>query len=173
EVDELWLIGGSEMVHTERTGGLRQALDDQHARHYREAGKVALEERLVDADGLDDDRALVAVHVDDAVHEQERVAVRQQFQDAPRVRGRQRPIERLTLGLGMIHACRALPLPPWNTLLSLKHTPGNEKRVWGVGCGVSVSGLATPYTLHPTPDPATHVPWTARISGSKATRSAR
>ena len=64
------------------TGGLRQALDDQHPGHHRILREVPLEERLVDGDVLEADAALVAVHVVDAVEHQERVAVRQQLEDA-------------------------------------------------------------------------------------------
>jgi RecB family exonuclease len=46
---------------------------------------VALEERLVDGDVLDRHRALEAVELDDAVDQQERVAVRQQLEDLPDV----------------------------------------------------------------------------------------
>ena len=39
EVDELGLYSLAEVVHAQRAGRLRQALDDQHARHDRKLGK--------------------------------------------------------------------------------------------------------------------------------------
>ena len=70
-------------MNAQRAGRLRQALDDEHARHDRELREMPLEERLVDGDVLDADGALVAVHVDDAIDHQERIAMRQQLHHAP------------------------------------------------------------------------------------------
>ena len=60
---------------------LRHRLEDQHARHHRVAREVALEELLVEGDVLDADDALARLELEDPVHEQERVAVRQDLQD--------------------------------------------------------------------------------------------
>src|SRR5581483_2228020 len=79
EIDELRLVGRVEVADAQGARRLRQPLDDQHARHDREVREMALEERLVDAHALDADGALVGIHVDDAVHQEERVAVRQQL----------------------------------------------------------------------------------------------
>ena len=70
----------------EAAGDLRHALDDQDAGHHRVPREVALEERLVHADVLqaDDLRAHrdgTGRHLEDAVDEKERVAVRQEPED--------------------------------------------------------------------------------------------
>jgi translation initiation factor IF-1 len=89
---ELGLVDGHEIDqlrpralhrrHADGAGRLRYALDDQHARHHRPAGKMAGEVWLVEGDVLDPDGGFVAVDIDDAVDHQERVAVRQKLQDA-------------------------------------------------------------------------------------------
>ena len=61
-------------------GGLRHGLHDQHAGHHRKIGKVALEKRLVVGDILDPDDAF-GFHFYDAVHQQKRVAMRQNRPD--------------------------------------------------------------------------------------------
>ncbi len=88
EIDELGLVVLAEAVDAQRACGLRQALDDQHARHHRILREVALEERLVDGHVLDADARLVAVDVVDAIEQQEGVAVRQQLQNLADVRRR-------------------------------------------------------------------------------------
>src|SRR5205807_3668302 len=60
----------------EHARGLRHGLHDQHAGHHRKIGKMALEKRLVIGDVLDADYAL-RLQLDDAIHQQERVAMRQ------------------------------------------------------------------------------------------------
>src|SRR5690606_8763893 len=55
----------------EHAAGLRQRLDHQHAGHYRMAGEVALEERLVGADVLVAEHALAGLEFDHAVDQQE------------------------------------------------------------------------------------------------------
>jgi hypothetical protein len=61
--------------------GLRHRLDDEHARHHREVREVPGKERLVDGDVLDRRDAHVLLEGDDAIDEEERVAVRQVFLD--------------------------------------------------------------------------------------------
>ena len=61
----------------EDRAGLRQRLDDQHARHHRMAREVAHEERLVDRDVLQRDDALARHELEHAVDEDDRIAVRQ------------------------------------------------------------------------------------------------
>ena len=65
----------------DRARRLRHALDQQHAGKDRLAGEMPGELRLVERDVLDADAGVVAVDLDDAVDQQERVAVRQQLQD--------------------------------------------------------------------------------------------
>src|SRR5690606_16613456 len=66
---------------------LRQRFDLQHARHHRQVGKVAGEERFVDRHVLDRDDALALLELDHPVDEQHRVAVRQVFEDRADVEG--------------------------------------------------------------------------------------
>ena len=47
EIDERRLLELLEMAHAERAGGLRHALDEEHAGHDGIAGEVALEIGLV------------------------------------------------------------------------------------------------------------------------------
>jgi hypothetical protein len=56
---------------------MRHRLDQQHARHDRTAGKMALELRFVGGDVLDSDPEFVAAGADDPVDEQEGIAVRE------------------------------------------------------------------------------------------------
>src|SRR5690606_37374635 len=56
--------------------------DDEHAGHDRLAGEMSLEMRLVERDVLDADAAVVTVHLDDAVDEKKRIAMRQELQNA-------------------------------------------------------------------------------------------
>src|SRR5262245_60038683 len=53
EIDELGLVGDVEVADAQSARGLRQPLDDEHARHDRELREMPLEERLVDGDRLD------------------------------------------------------------------------------------------------------------------------
>ena len=70
-----------DRVEEQHAAGLRHRLDDEHRRHDRMAREVALEERLVDGDVLDADDALALLELEDAVHEQERIAVRHDLHD--------------------------------------------------------------------------------------------
>src|SRR5258705_5075819 len=87
EVHELRLVGLARIVDAERARGLCQALDDEDPRHHREARKVALEEGLVYGHVLQADGGMVAIHVEDAIDEQKRIAMREQVQH-PRNIGR-------------------------------------------------------------------------------------
>ena len=60
---------------------LRHALDHQHARKHRIAGKVSHELRLVGRHIFDPDGEFVAAHGMHAIDHQERIPVRQRFQD--------------------------------------------------------------------------------------------
>src|SRR6516225_5971516 len=80
EIDERFL-NGAQRFEAEHTGGLGHALDEKNAGKHRVAGKVAEKVRLVDGDVLNTDHRLVATQLDDAVHHQERVAVRQRLED--------------------------------------------------------------------------------------------
>ena len=64
------------LLEHQHAGHLRHGFDDQHAGHHRKVGKVPLEERLVHRHVLDADDA-VRLHFHDAVHQQHRIAVRQ------------------------------------------------------------------------------------------------
>jgi len=61
---------------------MRHGFDDQHARHDRAGGKMALEMRLTGRNILDADRAGIGNHIDDLVHHQERIAVGNHLHDA-------------------------------------------------------------------------------------------
>ena len=82
EVDERrLLLSARHRADAERARGLRHALEHQHARHHRIVGKMAEELRLVGGDVLDADAVFVAADLDDAVDQQERIAVRQRGED--------------------------------------------------------------------------------------------
>src|SRR5687767_8374162 len=76
EEDELTFAPLDLLERVDRAD-LRHRLDDEDAGHDGRAGEVALKEVLVDRHLLDPDDAHPAGQLDDAVHEQERVAVRQ------------------------------------------------------------------------------------------------
>ena len=78
EIYDLRLGVAHRIEHADRTGGLRHRLDDQDARHDWLLRKMTGEMRLVDRDIFDADRRIVVIDLDDAVHQQERIAMRQQ-----------------------------------------------------------------------------------------------
>src|SRR5262245_31781772 len=82
KIHELRLVVGAEVGHTQRPGGLCQAFDDQHSGHDRKAREVPLKEGLVDGDALDADAAFIAIHFDQAVDQQKRIAMGKQLHDA-------------------------------------------------------------------------------------------
>lgn len=57
-------------------GDLRHGLQLEHAGHDRMAGEVFLEEWLVDGDVFDPGALGFTVEADDAIHQEERIAVR-------------------------------------------------------------------------------------------------
>ena len=61
---------------------MREGFDHQNARHYRRAGKVTLKIFFVDADLFDADDAFARHEFDDAIDEEERIAMRQKFLNA-------------------------------------------------------------------------------------------
>src|SRR5205814_1417619 len=71
-----------EVAHQEHAPDLCHRLDDEHPGHDRMSRKMPLEERLVDRHVLDADDPLLPFHLDDPVHEQERIAMRQDVHDA-------------------------------------------------------------------------------------------
>jgi hypothetical protein len=87
EIDELALGVGPQRVDDDDRGGLRHRLDDEHAGHHRPLGEMPLEMRLVNADVLNPDGAVVRHHVDDLVDEQEGIAMRDHRHDAPDIDG--------------------------------------------------------------------------------------
>src|SRR6478609_9371848 len=81
EINERRLFKLLDVTHAERAGGLRHAFNEENARHHRIAREVPLEIGLVGGDVLDADGRAVTVHVDDAVDEKERIAMRQKLED--------------------------------------------------------------------------------------------
>src|SRR5687768_11173509 len=67
--------------HHENSTDLRHRLDQQYARHNRLPGKVSLKERLVDGHVLQAYNPLPRLELDDTVHEQKRISVREELQD--------------------------------------------------------------------------------------------
>ena len=67
--------GRAEFVGDQDAGGLRQGFDDQHAGHDRAGGQIVLEEWFVAGDVLDAGAGAAGYDLDDAVDEQEGVAV--------------------------------------------------------------------------------------------------
>jgi len=75
------LFGARSFV-CEQPAGLRQRLEDQHSGHDGMAWEVSLKIRLVHRDVLDGDDRLTRYHVEHAVDEQERKAMRETFEDS-------------------------------------------------------------------------------------------
>ena len=69
----------------QQAGDLGHRLDDQDAGHNRRAGKMALEKLLVDADVFDPLDSRVSFDLNDLVHQEEGVPVRQNLGDLPDV----------------------------------------------------------------------------------------
>ena len=86
EDHELVLAVG-DLGEQQRAAGLRDGLDHQDAGHDGVVGEVAGEVRLVGGDVLDGDDARLALHLDDAVDEQEGIAVREDGHDLDDVHG--------------------------------------------------------------------------------------
>src|SRR5947209_8428294 len=60
---------------------LCDSLDDENSRHDRKSGKVSHEKRFVDGDVLDGDYPLAALQFEDAIDQQQGIAVRQDFEN--------------------------------------------------------------------------------------------
>jgi len=83
-IEAQWVLRpAAHLLEREDPPRLREGLHDQHPRHDRVSGEVPLEVRLVDRHVLDSDDPLPGFPLDDPVHEQERVPVRQQLHDFP------------------------------------------------------------------------------------------
>src|SRR5687767_6747270 len=70
------------MADHEGTGRLRHGFNEKNTRHNWAARKMTLKERLVESYVFNADRRVFTVHFNDAIQEQERIAVRQQLHDA-------------------------------------------------------------------------------------------
>ena len=130
EVDERRLGLSRHRADAKRAGGLRHALQHQHARHHRIVGKMAEELRLVGGDVLDADAVFVAADFDDAVDQQERIAVRKRGEDFANPDGLKRlaahvsispnasarwPFQRRPLNRVRLSRQRAPTIPQWNS----------------------------------------------------------
>ena len=73
------LIAILDLTKSQHRANLRERFDDEHARHYRRAGKVALKIRLVNAYLLDADDSFARHEFDNAIDEEKRVAMRQEL----------------------------------------------------------------------------------------------
>jgi len=74
-------------IGQQQRGHLRERLDHQHARHERRAGKVTLEELLVDRHVLHGDQPVAGLVLGDGVHQQGRIAIAQTVDDVGNVDG--------------------------------------------------------------------------------------
>ena len=73
------IIAVFDFAQRQHSAYLSQGFDNQHAGHDGRAGKVALKERLVDADLFDADNSFARHQLDDAINQEKRITVRQQF----------------------------------------------------------------------------------------------
>src|SRR3990167_4997372 len=86
EVPHRALVGLlAHRLEGQQRGGLRQRLEHQHTRHHRPVRKVAHEERLVDGDVFQRLDAQVLLELEHTIDQQDRIAVRQQLEDAVNV----------------------------------------------------------------------------------------
>src|SRR5580658_468906 len=72
---------GANLIEGENRAGLRQRLDDQHPGHHRKIGKMTAEEWLVEGDVFDGEHVR-SIELQDAIDQQERIAMRQGAQDS-------------------------------------------------------------------------------------------
>ena len=79
EEELLFAIG--HVAQAEDCRALSHGLDDQHARHDRVTREVSLEELFVRGDVLQTDDPLPVFDLDNAIDQQHRVAMRQEFHD--------------------------------------------------------------------------------------------
>src|ERR1043165_4589063 len=84
EEDELF-IAVFDLAQSIDRADLRHRFDDEHAGHDGRAGKMSLKEGFVDGDLLEADDALARHKLDDAINEQERIAVRDDLLNRARV----------------------------------------------------------------------------------------
>ncbi len=75
-------VGIAQMVQHQGACSLGHGFNQQHPRHDGLAGKMALEEGLIDGDVLDRRALLLAIHINHPVDEKKGIAVRQQLHDA-------------------------------------------------------------------------------------------
>src|SRR5579863_106536 len=78
KVEEL-ALALRNLQQQEQTARLRHRLDDQYTRHNRLAREVPLKKLLVDRHVLHADNALQALHLQNSIDHQKRIAMRQQF----------------------------------------------------------------------------------------------
>ncbi len=90
EVDERRLAILIDSADTERSGRLRHALDQQHARHDRMGREMALKKRLVYRHILDPNGRPVSVHLYDSIDQKKRITVGKKLENAGDVGGVER-----------------------------------------------------------------------------------
>jgi hypothetical protein len=73
------LIAVFDFTKSQYCTNLSQGFNYQNARHHRRSGKVSLEKRFVDTDLLDANDTLLRNQLHDSIHQEKRVAVRQEF----------------------------------------------------------------------------------------------
>jgi hypothetical protein len=99
-VDSLWrhsFRSSSESGMSE-AGGLRHAFDQEHAGHDRIAGEVSLKIGFIRRHVFDSGSRPVTVHIDDAIDQEERIAMGQELEDRGDI---QAPT--LAFGAALIH----------------------------------------------------------------------
>ena len=127
EIDALRALDGALRVHRDDARRLRHRLDHQHPRHHRRQWKMPLKLRLVDRHILYADARFVAANIDDAIDQQEWIAVRQIVEDADNIQGFER---RARDGIiregyeGVLHAPPGIKPRPFEvTLETPQHAP--------------------------------------------------
>src|SRR5205807_5258181 len=90
----------------DRPAGLRHALEDQHPVHHRIAGEMPGKERLVVRHVLDADARFIAADGDNAVHQQERITLRQELEEVLRP-------QRQQFLIGIVHLAPSVPSLSW------------------------------------------------------------
>src|SRR6185369_7018294 len=73
------LIAIFDLAQGQHRADLGQRFDNKHAGHHGRAGKVTLEEWLVDTDLFDSNDSFAGYKLDDAVDEEKRIAMRQEL----------------------------------------------------------------------------------------------
>ena len=85
--DHQLVVAVGDLGEQERAAGLGDGFDHEDAGHDGVVGEVALELGLVERDVFDGDDALLALDLDDAVDEEEGIAMRQEGHDLEDVHG--------------------------------------------------------------------------------------